>query len=81
MTDIINTLFNLDGKSALITGATGSLGAAAARALSAAGAHVTIAGGNETALAELKAEIEQAGGGVESIVSRPSSEAACEKIV
>ncbi|PHR96356.1 MAG: oxidoreductase [Oceanobacter sp.] len=81
MTDIINQLFNLEGKSALITGATGSLGAAAARALSGAGAHVTIAGGNATALAELKAEIEQAGGAVQSIASRPSSEAECQKIV
>lgn len=81
MANLISTLFDLTGKSALITGATGSLGAASARALSAAGAHVTIAGGNEEALSALSAEIEQAGGSVASIALRPSNESDCEQIV
>ena len=62
MPNPITSLFDLAGKSALVTGATGSLGSAAARALAAAGAHVTIAGGNETGLLEVQCEIGAAGG-------------------
>ncbi|SPM42902.1 NAD(P)-dependent dehydrogenase, short-chain alcohol dehydrogenase family, partial [Mycobacterium numidiamassiliense] len=46
-------LFSLQNKSILITGATGSLGSAAARALADAGARLTLAGGNSTRLSEL----------------------------
>ena len=77
----IAKLFDLSGKSALITGATGSLGAAAARALSGAGAHVTIAGGNAEALAALAAEITASGGSVTSVAGRPSTEEECNRIV
>lgn len=38
--------FSLAGKSILITGATGALGSAAARALAEAGALLTLAGGS-----------------------------------
>lgn len=79
-TDIAQ-LFDLTGKNALITGATGSLGAAAARALSGAGAHVTIVGGNAEGLAALDAEISAAGGSVTSVNGRPSSEEDCARIV
>jgi NAD(P)-dependent dehydrogenase (short-subunit alcohol dehydrogenase family) len=43
----------VQGRSILITGATGSLGSVAARALADAGAHLTLAGGNAAGLAEL----------------------------
>ncbi|PRI14121.1 oxidoreductase [Mycobacterium shigaense] len=49
-------LFSVEDKSILITGATGSLGSAAARALSEAGARLTLAGGNAARLAELGVE-------------------------
>jgi NAD(P)-dependent dehydrogenase (short-subunit alcohol dehydrogenase family) len=45
--------FSVRGKSILITGATGALGSAAARALADAGARLTLAGGNAAGLAEL----------------------------
>ena len=81
MPNPITSLFDLAGKSALVTGATGSLGSAAARALAAAGAHVTIAGGNETGLLEVQCEIGAAGGLATIAVGRPDSEAACAALV
>jgi NAD(P)-dependent dehydrogenase (short-subunit alcohol dehydrogenase family) len=45
--------FSVQGKSILITGATGALGTVAARALAEAGARLTLAGGNAAGLAEL----------------------------
>jgi NAD(P)-dependent dehydrogenase (short-subunit alcohol dehydrogenase family) len=47
------TRFSVQDKSILITGATGSLGSVAARALADAGARLTLAGGNSAGLAEL----------------------------
>ena len=49
-------LFSVQDKSILITGATGSLGSAAARALAEAGARLTLAGGNAARLSELVGE-------------------------
>jgi len=46
-------MFRLDGKCALVTGASGGIGGAIARALHAQGASVTVAGRNAAALAEL----------------------------
>ncbi len=46
-------MFDLNGKNALITGATGGLGQAMARALHAAGAQVVVSGTREKVLAEL----------------------------
>ena len=50
-------MFDLNGKTALVTGATGGIGGAIARALHAQGAHVVLSGTRETALSELKAEL------------------------
>ncbi|POX97017.1 oxidoreductase [Mycobacterium kansasii] len=52
------TRFSVQDKSILITGATGSLGSVAARALADAGARLTLTGGNAAGLAEL---VEDAG--------------------
>jgi NAD(P)-dependent dehydrogenase (short-subunit alcohol dehydrogenase family) len=46
-------LFDIRGKSIVVTGATGSLGSVAATALGMAGARLTLAGGNEAGLLEL----------------------------
>ena len=50
-------MFNLDGKCALVTGATGGIGAAIAKALHDAGATVGLSGTRETVLAERAAEL------------------------
>jgi 3-oxoacyl-[acyl-carrier protein] reductase len=50
-------MFSLDGKTALITGATGGIGGAIARALHAQGATVTISGTRQEKLDSLAAEL------------------------
>jgi 3-oxoacyl-[acyl-carrier protein] reductase len=50
-------MFDLTGKTALVTGATGGIGAAIARALHGAGATVAISGTRAAVLEELKAEL------------------------
>lgn len=50
-------MFDLSGKTALITGATGGIGGAIATALHAAGAHVGISGRNEEKLKALASEL------------------------
>ena len=50
-------MFDLTGKTALVTGATGGIGAEIARALHAAGAHVVLSGTREAVLADLAAEL------------------------
>jgi 3-oxoacyl-[acyl-carrier protein] reductase len=50
-------MFSLEGKSALVTGASGGIGAAVAKALHAAGATVAISGTRANVLEELKAAL------------------------
>lgn len=52
-------MFNLSGKTALVTGATGGIGGAIAKALHAQGATVAISGRNEAKLTELKNELKE----------------------
>lgn len=71
----IASLFDLSGKSALVVGASGAFGGAASRALADAGAHVTLAGGNEAALAALHESLVGAGAAAGMVVGRPGSNA------
>jgi 3-oxoacyl-[acyl-carrier protein] reductase len=50
-------MFDLSGKTALVTGATGGIGGAIAKALHGAGAHVGISGRNEEKLKTLASEL------------------------
>ncbi|MDB9844012.1 SDR family oxidoreductase [Porticoccaceae bacterium] len=74
-------LFNLKGKSALVVGATGALGEAAARALAGAGARVTLAGGNAPALSALAEELTEVGAEVSAFEGRPIDEATADQII
>src|SRR3954468_11702513 len=74
-------LFSVKGKTAIITGATGALGAIAAKTLAAAGANVVITANNAEGLKKIAAECVKLGGKVEVVAKRPSSEANCDAIV
>src|SRR5436190_13713607 len=75
------SLFEVRGKTAIVTGATGAFGALAAQVLSAAGCNlVIVAGGTET-LNKIAAECKKLGAKVESVSMRPSSAAHCDKSV
>jgi 3-oxoacyl-[acyl-carrier protein] reductase len=50
-------MFSLSGKTALVTGATGGIGAAIARALHAQGAHMVLSGTREAVLQDLASEL------------------------
>jgi 3-oxoacyl-[acyl-carrier protein] reductase len=50
-------VFDLSGRTALVTGASGGIGGAIARALHGAGAHVVLSGTREAALESLAAEL------------------------
>jgi NAD(P)-dependent dehydrogenase (short-subunit alcohol dehydrogenase family) len=74
-------LFDVAGKVAIITGASGSFGALAAVTLAAAGARLVLSAGKAKELAEVAKACRSRGGEVEELALRPSNETACEKIV
>src|ERR1700723_2278121 len=75
------SLFEVKGKTAIVTGATGAFGALAAQVLSGAGCNVVLAAGGVEALKKVVAECEKLGAKVEAVAMRPSSAVNCEKIV
>lgn len=75
------SLFDVKGKVAIVTGASGAFGAVAAQTLASAGARLALTAGKTKELADVAAECRRRGAEVEEIATRPSSEAACEKIV
>jgi NAD(P)-dependent dehydrogenase (short-subunit alcohol dehydrogenase family) len=74
-------LFSVRGKVALVTGASGAFGAIAAETLASAGARLVLTAGKTKELGEVAAECRGRGVEVEEIAARPSSEAACDRIV
>jgi len=71
-------MFDVKGKVALITGASGAFGAVAAQCLSGAGCKVVLAAGNADAMAEVASNCS---GDTHQINARPDSEAACADMV
>lgn len=73
--------FRLDGKRALVTGASSGIGLAAAAALGEAGAHVTVAARRADRLAELVQEMRGAGMQAEALAMDVADVAATEILV
>lgn len=75
------SLFDIKGKVAIVTGASGAFGALASKILAGAGAKVAIVAGNAAALAETDEACRALGSETLSINRRPSDEEACDAIV
>lgn len=81
MSSTINSLFDVAGKSVVITGATGALGEAVARAMASAGARLTLAAGGSARLDEVAAAARACGAEVVTIAARPDDEKKAEAII
>jgi NAD(P)-dependent dehydrogenase (short-subunit alcohol dehydrogenase family) len=75
------TLFDVKGKTALITGATGAFGALAAQVLAGAGCNLVLSAGGAEALKKVTADCEKLGAKVEAVNKRPTTAAVCDQIV
>lgn len=81
MTTVDLSLFNLAGKSALVTGATGAFGRVASLALANAGADVVLAAGHEAELLKVVGEVCKTGRKAVPFVGRPNTVADAEAMV
>jgi NAD(P)-dependent dehydrogenase (short-subunit alcohol dehydrogenase family) len=84
MSDVLKnplSLFDISGRSAIVTGASGAFGALAAQVLAGAGAKLMLAAGKAAELDKVAAACIGLGAEVESVPRRPASEADCEAIV
>ena len=75
------SLFDIRGKVAVVTGASGAFGMLAAQVLAGAGARLVLAAGNAKALAETAAACKALGADVATLTRRPTTEADCEAII
>ena len=71
------TLFDVTGKVAVVTGASGAFGGVAAQCLSAAGCQMVLAAGNPDSLESAAARCK---GPLRTVNARPDTEEACESI-
>lgn len=75
------SLFEIRGKTAVITGASGAFGALASKVLAGAGARLVLAAGNQQALGETAAACRGLGADVRTVARRPNTEADCNAIL
>ncbi|MFL5050613.1 MAG: SDR family NAD(P)-dependent oxidoreductase [Xanthobacteraceae bacterium] len=75
------SLFDISGKTAIVTGASGAFGALAAKVLAAAPANLALSAGKKAEHNKVAAACETLGANVETIGKRPSSEENCDAIV
>lgn len=68
-------LFEISGRSAVVTGATGALGRTASLALARMGARLTLAAGTQADLDALADEVRAEGAAVRTVARRPDTEA------
>lgn len=66
-------MFDLTGKTALVTGATGGLGSAIAKALHGQGAHVVLSGTRESVLEQLSSELGERTSAVPANLADPTA--------
>ena len=74
-------LFDIAGKTAIVTGALGAFGQVASKTLAAAGCKLTLADNQPEQLDALALELRQSGAEVETAALWPSSEENCEAII
>ncbi|MES2260367.1 MAG: SDR family oxidoreductase [Pseudomonadota bacterium] len=74
-------LFDVAGKVAVVTGASGAFGALAAKVLAGAGARLILAAGNRAALEETAGACRAMGADVRTIARRPAGEDDCAAIM
>ena len=75
------SLFDIRGKVAIVTGASGAFGMLAAKVLAGAGAKLVLAAGNGSGLEEAALACKTLGAEVACVAKRPNTEADCEAIV
>ena len=75
----MNTLFNLDGKTAVINGGTSTLGSSMAEGLAAHGAQIALVGRNQVKLREVEAKILENGGTAASFLADVTDGEALQK--
>lgn len=75
------SLFDVRGKVAVVTGASGAFGSLAAKVLAGAGAKLVLAAGNKAALEETATECRKLGAEVQTISQRPNTEVDCASIM
>jgi gluconate 5-dehydrogenase len=79
---ILERLFSLDGRVALVTGSSSGIGQAQAVALAEAGAHVMVHGTNPEKIKETLAQIKAVGGTASSLtLALDGNVAGCEKLI
>lgn len=74
-------LFDVRGRVAVVTGASGAFGALASRVLAAAGARLVLAAGKADELAATAKQCRELGAEAATIALRPNTEADCESIM
>jgi len=79
--EFVEKMFSLDGRVAIVTGATGALGSAVAKAYSLAGAKVVATARNEQKLQSVVDEMKSEGGDVVSYVADPGKTEDMEKLI
>jgi NAD(P)-dependent dehydrogenase (short-subunit alcohol dehydrogenase family) len=77
----VGNLFDVQGRTALVVGATGAFGKLACATLGKAGARLAITAGNAQELASLGSELRSAGIPAVEIARRPDTEADCDAMV
>ena len=75
------SLFDIRGRTAIVTGASGAFGALASKVLAGAGCNLVLTAGGLEALKKVAAECGELGAKVEAINIRPTTAENCEKVV